>query len=821
MKKFLLVSILTLITLSVFKVFTQTLVSTDPLPRNVVLEEFTGIHCGFCPYGHQIGQAIHDNNPGRVVLINIHSGSYAVPAAGTNEPDFRTPYGEAIDDMAGLKGYPAGQVNRQVFHGAKYQQQDTVANTMALSRGGWETAANEILNDADSPVNIGAVVTRIGGDSLQITVELYYTANAGQNHKLNVVLLESGFIGYQGGTLGGDDYVHNHIMRDMITGQWGEVINTTTQGTLVTKTYNYQITDRVEPLGSDLQLAFFVTNSDNKTIHTGIEIAIPKIEPTAILTANGNNADVKSQGESFDKEFVLKNISNQEITFEISVEKSPRTPADWSVGITEPATNTVSVQPGDSISITAQIIPGSTLGFGDAIFKVKETNTAIIKSYTSGFSCFSKEIENFEIINDSESNYSILSQLKSAGFQNFFNLTFSDYKLYRDKFINKRQIVWNTGASDVFTQTDADAIVADINDGKKLFICGNLCGSYLNNFGALGLFGVEAIGFSTQGYGSAPWRVWFSGVGGDPISKDFGVKTEGNLIQYLINLVKIIDVENVKPFLHFAYDGKKVQTINNVRDTSDIKGEDAIFAVRVRHENTRSVLMGINPYVIVNATARQNIITKIMQWLNNTGPELDLNQGNLEFEYVLVDQEKKLPVVMFNPSAEDVVISDISIDGMDAYAFEIENSNPLPLTIGTGKYKNFMVKFKPIATQNYKATLNLTSNATMNPEITLELTGSAGTTEIPEISYDNDVFRIYPNPTSGESRLELNSETFINDNIQISVYGLTGNKLKDISGSFNKANTLNVDLSDLSAGTYYIKANIDGKNFIAPIVIVK
>lgn len=195
MKKLLLITVISFLSLGLFKVYSQTLVSTEPKLRNVVIEEFTGIHCGFCPYGHEIAQGIQDKNPGRVVLINIHSGSYAVPAAGTNEPDFRTPYGEAIDDMAGLKGYPAGQVNRQVFHGSKYQQQDTVANTMALSRGGWETAANEILNDTYSPVNIGADVTRIGGDSLQISVELYYTTDAGQNHKLNVVLLESGFMG--------------------------------------------------------------------------------------------------------------------------------------------------------------------------------------------------------------------------------------------------------------------------------------------------------------------------------------------------------------------------------------------------------------------------------------------------------------------------------------------------------------------------------------------------------------------------------------------------------------------------------------------------
>ena len=53
--------------------FAQTFVSTTPENKNVVLEEFTGIYCGFCPDGHVIGQGLHDANPNDVFLINIHT----------------------------------------------------------------------------------------------------------------------------------------------------------------------------------------------------------------------------------------------------------------------------------------------------------------------------------------------------------------------------------------------------------------------------------------------------------------------------------------------------------------------------------------------------------------------------------------------------------------------------------------------------------------------------------------------------------------------------------------------------------------------------
>ena len=57
----------------------QTFVSTIAENKNVVLEEFTGISCTYCPDGHRIAKDIFNQNPNDVVLINIHTGSFATP----------------------------------------------------------------------------------------------------------------------------------------------------------------------------------------------------------------------------------------------------------------------------------------------------------------------------------------------------------------------------------------------------------------------------------------------------------------------------------------------------------------------------------------------------------------------------------------------------------------------------------------------------------------------------------------------------------------------------------------------------------------------
>ena len=103
-------SILSIITISVGSLIGQSIVTTSPQYKSAILEEFTGIHCTYCPDGHLIGSTLYNNNPNRVVLINIHTGGYATPSAG--EPDFQTSWGAAIAGQTGLTGYPAGSVNR-------------------------------------------------------------------------------------------------------------------------------------------------------------------------------------------------------------------------------------------------------------------------------------------------------------------------------------------------------------------------------------------------------------------------------------------------------------------------------------------------------------------------------------------------------------------------------------------------------------------------------------------------------------------------------------------------------------------------------------
>ena len=228
-----------------FSVKAQQLVSTEPANRNVILEEFTGRNCGYCPDGHLIANGIMANNPGRVWAINVHAGGYAP----TSYPNFITADGNTIHGGFSISGYPTGVVNRSTAAGQ--------------SRSAWNSLANAQLAQAAECNVAGKVMINPGTRVASITVEVYYTGNStvGENY-LTVAMLQDSIMGSQSGMTSNPaqvvngTYCHMHVLRDVITeSAWGEAISPTTQGTLITKTYEYPIPEVIgSPNGVDVIL---------------------------------------------------------------------------------------------------------------------------------------------------------------------------------------------------------------------------------------------------------------------------------------------------------------------------------------------------------------------------------------------------------------------------------------------------------------------------------------------------------------------------------------------------------------------------------------
>ena len=220
-------------------------VSTEQKGRNVIIEEFTGRNCGYCPDGHVVAKKITDANPGRVWAVNVHCGSFSP----SSYPNLNTAAGATIlNALDGGMGFPCGVVNR---------------TTKATGRNMWESYSNQQLKQT-AECNIGGqVLINEAARTATVTVEVYYTANsASSENYLTVMMLQDSILGSQSGgaqlnpeQMIDGKYVHLHVLRDVVTPTWGDAIAPTTAGTLITKTYTDQIPEKIgTPNGVDVDL---------------------------------------------------------------------------------------------------------------------------------------------------------------------------------------------------------------------------------------------------------------------------------------------------------------------------------------------------------------------------------------------------------------------------------------------------------------------------------------------------------------------------------------------------------------------------------------
>ena len=342
----------------------QNFVSTSAENKNVVLEEFTGIHCGFCPDGHVKAQEIKDANQGDVVLINIHTGSYADPNPG--EPDFRTTYGDSIGSQSDVSGYPAGTVNRHDFSSDGWDQNGGTA----MSRGYWDNAADDILTHS-SYVNVAAESTiDFNTRELTVIVEVYYTADGPSMNLLNVALMQNNVEGPQSGAttwnpgniLPNGNYNHQHMLRDMLTGQWGDTLTTTTSGTYYTDTITYAIPASITSIDCelvDMEVAVFINESEQEII-TGNLSAMDYILPPGI-----SMADL----EATTGMALPANFCETSVTPEITVTNNAATAVDtFSVSYTLNGGTAVTVDVFTGIGVgedTTIVFPAITLNTGE------------------------------------------------------------------------------------------------------------------------------------------------------------------------------------------------------------------------------------------------------------------------------------------------------------------------------------------------------------------------------------------------------------------------------------------------------------------------
>lgn len=243
-------------------------VTSVPQDKNVLVEVFTNNECDLCPNAHRMVNGMMVTYPGKVFCINVHNGAYDVP--------YITEFGHFLYANAKASGMPSGTVNRYLFPDLVM---DTNNPGTAISSDYFGNAANRIMGQSAS-ANISAKA-KIDTNTreLVVTVAMCYTVEDSTGpHKLNVALLEDSIWGTQAGgsTLNPTQYdfylaryCHMHVLRHLITGQWGEEFMPVF-GAQVAKTYTYTVPDQISNIDvalNHLKIVAFIARNEQDVIN--------------------------------------------------------------------------------------------------------------------------------------------------------------------------------------------------------------------------------------------------------------------------------------------------------------------------------------------------------------------------------------------------------------------------------------------------------------------------------------------------------------------------------------------------------------------------
>lgn len=244
-------------------------IGDSPIPetdRVVLLEELTGASCPNCPKGSAAVEAILQKYKDKVAAIAIHGDFLAQPVDGRSKYDFRNPKAKDLENwFKPFLGKPCATVNR-------IELNDPDQKYATVSTGLWQSMIEKELS---KPNQLSLIMnndydpdTRI----INIDITAIPVADLDGSYNISIFLTESGITDAQiNGNVIVDDYVHNHVLRDIITRFDGDFFGSDMkQGTRIKKNYTYTLPDNKDGLWNadkmDIVIAIHKSGGTDRTI---------------------------------------------------------------------------------------------------------------------------------------------------------------------------------------------------------------------------------------------------------------------------------------------------------------------------------------------------------------------------------------------------------------------------------------------------------------------------------------------------------------------------------------------------------------------------
>lgn len=217
--------------------------------RKVVIEDYTGTWCGFCPRVLAAIDNVHAIT-NDIAIVAIHE------TANSNPDPMHFPQVEFLKEAFNVDGLPAARINRTTSWGLPY-------NT------------GEVTNIAGTQTNLSiATKSQLTGNNLIVDVKVIFEEASIPGDKLIVYLVEDGILYDQTNYLDTDptspyyqmgnpmiDFEHNDVLRMSLTQVLGDEISSTSALDTYIKSFNITIDSEYNK--DNLGLVVMLVSEDN------------------------------------------------------------------------------------------------------------------------------------------------------------------------------------------------------------------------------------------------------------------------------------------------------------------------------------------------------------------------------------------------------------------------------------------------------------------------------------------------------------------------------------------------------------------------------
>lgn len=228
--------------------------------QRALLEKYTGVRCNNCPDADTLITEALANYNGKLIAVSIHDSNWSFCAPYPDNIDMRTEEGNIWSDYfrgSGTRQYPEALVNRKKAG----EVRDIFTPTSGIN-----SHVDPFLNQ-NAKVAIATNAELSTDNKISISVNIEFLEQVNDSLTLTLFMMEDGLVATQMTNHGKVyDYVHNHILRDVITDVWGDDIKCTgAAGEKRMAIFNY---DKFLPewILSNCHIVAFVSNKSTREI---------------------------------------------------------------------------------------------------------------------------------------------------------------------------------------------------------------------------------------------------------------------------------------------------------------------------------------------------------------------------------------------------------------------------------------------------------------------------------------------------------------------------------------------------------------------------